>query len=230
LKSKKSKNRQKVFAVVAAILAAVLIIYAALHARTYFRLRNVRLIQGQIISVGVFSPLAPIALIFLSTVLPPLPLPVPLVEIATGLVFGFWEGFVLIFLGQVFSSILAFYIVRSFGKRFLSNFLNNSLFAPYQRFVDSKGASAVFIIRATMAAPFNIISYLAGLTKMSLPRFALATAIGVIPEAAIFSYLGTRLKDIHFRFWYIFLGIILLGAFGWILTFLMMKYLERNLD
>ncbi len=174
-------------------------------------------------SFGILSPLVVIFLVFLSTIIPPLPLPVPLIEIASGALFGFGYGFFIVWISQMISSLIAFKAARALSKRFFGRFLNNKIWNSYRTFISKKGALAVFIIRLTLAAPFNIISYLSGLTDMKTGRFLLATALGTIPEALIFSFVGSELRNIHIRLWYLFIAIIILGVMGTIATILIIN-------
>lgn len=163
-------------------------------------------------------------LILISTVVPPLPLPIPLVEIAAGLAFGFWEGAVLVWFAQVFSSLTAFGASRYFGKRILS-VLNNRIFNLYRQYLNRRGLVAVFLIRMAMAAPFNVISYLAGMTQMKIFSFTLATALGVIPEVVLFTFLGSQFRSVHLNLGHVVILIVGAGAAGSALAFLTMRFL-----
>ncbi len=202
---------------------ATAIIFIAFHGQRYFSRREIRLLDTQISSFGQISPLIVLSLILLSTLIPPLPLPVPLIEIATGLIFGFWPGFFLVWVSQIISSSLAFFLSRIFGKRLFKNILTSHIWDFYRRYLEKKGAMAVFITRMTMAAPFNIVSYLAGLTQMKTDQFLTATILGTIPESILFTIIGVQLKNIHIRLWYLFIALIILGVLGITGIFIIMR-------
>jgi uncharacterized membrane protein YdjX (TVP38/TMEM64 family) len=107
-------------------------------------------------------------------------------------------------------------------------FLNNRLFNFYKDYIHKNGPRAIFICRLTLAAPFNIVSYLAGLTQMNIISFSLATILGTIPEAALFTFVGSILKHTRLRLWYIFILAVIIGSAGTILMFLMMKLLQSR--
>ncbi len=223
------KYRRRWLLIVVAIIAVAVLIYVILHGQHYFNRRTIRQLQTIINSYGQLSPLAVVLLITMSTVIPLLPLPVPLVEVAAGLVFGLWPGFLLIWASQIISSLVAFYISRHFGLRISKLFgsvFNNKIGNFYRQYLRHGGAVAVFIIRATMAAPFNIISYFAGLTEMPVTTFVIATALGTLPESFLFAFIGTALRYIHFKLWYLFLFLVLIGLVGFGLSFMMMKLLK----
>jgi uncharacterized membrane protein YdjX (TVP38/TMEM64 family) len=167
-----------------------------------------------------------VGLIILSTVIPPLPLPVPLIEIAAGLALGSTEGFIIVWFSQVISSLLAFLLARFFGKRLFAWVPDSKLWKAYRLFVNQKGPLAVFLVRAMMAAPFNIISFVAGVTEMKTLSFTLATIFGTIPESLLFTFLGTQLRDIHLSLWYLFIILVLLGVAGSLITLGTMRFLR----
>lgn len=204
----------------------VLVIFNSPH---YFTRRNIRLFQRDINSFGAFSPLSAMALIILSTVVPPLPLPVPLIEIASGLAFGFEEGAVLIWISQVVSSLIAFKAARFLNERFFAG-LEAKWIKTYKDYIHQSGPWAVGITRATMAAPFNIISYLAGLTHMSTGDFLLSTGLGVIPESVLFAFVGSELRVVRFNLRYLSAGLVLLGIVGFLSSFTVIKILQSKRD
>lgn len=212
----------------AVVIALAALIFIVFHGQRYFSRREIRLLNTQISSFGPLSPLIVFFLILLSTAIPPLPLPVPLIEIAAGLIFGFWPGFLLVWISQIVSSLFAFFLSRFFGKHLFKNILNSHIWDFYRRYLEKKGATAVFITRMTMAAPFNIVSYLAGLTRIKTNQFLIATAIGTIPEAILFTIIGVQLKNIHIRLWYLFIALTGLGLLGIISTIIMMRSSQRK--
>jgi uncharacterized membrane protein YdjX (TVP38/TMEM64 family) len=221
---------KKLLLIIAIILAVALVIYLVIHGYNFFTRRGVRQFQRFISSYGSWSPLVVIGLILLSTLIPPLPLPVPLIEMAAGLVLGFWPGFFVVWFSQITSSLAAFGFSRFFGKRLFGKVLNNKLWSVYQLYLNRKGPLAVFITRLAMAAPFNIISYTAGLTKMKVWSFTLATALGTIMEAALFTWVGSQLRSLHIPLKYLSILIIVLGVLGLVLTFALMKFVKPTLE
>jgi uncharacterized membrane protein YdjX (TVP38/TMEM64 family) len=184
--------------------------------------------QTAITSYGSWSPLAIIFLIVISTVIPPLPLPIPLIEIASGLIFGFGEGFLLVWISQIIGSLGAFVMTRMLGKSIFRRVLDNRVFNFYRRYIHTKGPLAIFTIRATMASPFNVVSFLAGLTDMRILNFTVATVLGTIPEAVLFSFIGSLLQSMRLRLWYVFILTVLLSAIGPVLMYLESRYLNPD--
>lgn len=220
----KKPNYRKILLIAGGIVLAVLIVIAVINSKHYFSRRSIRDLRLLISSYGTLAPFVVFFLILLSTVVPPLPLPIPLVEVASGVIFGFWGGFLVTWASQIGSSMVAFAISRLFKKSFIGKFLNNKILSAYKDFLEKKGATAVFITRATMAAPFNITSYLAGFTKMKIWKFLLATTLGTITETALYAYVGSRLRGSHFNLWYLFIIVIVTSILGYVLTYLVVRF------
>ncbi len=216
------RSRKLIFMVGITLLVIIGLIFFFKGKHPFSR-RVLNEIQENINSFGDFSPIAVVGLTLISTAIPPLPLPVPLIEIASGLVFGFWQGFFYSLLAQVISSLFAFYLARYFAKRILKRFIKYEFLEFYIKYLQRSGPRAVLITRAAMVAPFNVVSYLAGLTEMRVTSFFAATLIGCIPEAAIYAFIGSVIKTTHVRLWYVFVAVLILGGLGLIATYVMIE-------
>jgi uncharacterized membrane protein YdjX (TVP38/TMEM64 family) len=208
-----SKTVKKVV-VIALVIAVLVGLFFLFKGNNVLSRRAVRTLQRNILSYGALAPLIVIIMILLSTVIPPLPLPIPLVEMAAGMIFGFWEGWLIVWLGQIISSLAAFGIVRLFNKTVFGRWLEQRQWGFYLNYLKRTGAKAVAITRATMSAPFNIISFLAGLTPISWTSFLAATALGVIPETVLYALIGSQLRKIHIRFIWLSVIILAIGLAG----------------
>lgn len=228
---KKIRNNptiRKILLTIVILIGIAVVVYLIIQGRHYFNRRGIRQMQTVINSYGSLSPFALIFLIIISTVVPPLPLPIPLIEMAAGLIFGFGEGFLLVWVSQIIGSVAAFVMTRIIGRSVFRRILENKIFNFYRRYIHDKGPLAIFTIRATMASPFNVVSFLAGLTQMKILNFTIATVLGTIPESLLFSYIGSLLQSMRLRLWYIFILTVLLGAIGPVFMYLESKYLNTE--
>jgi len=211
LKFRKDKIYQ-IITVIAVILTVAISVYAVISGRQYFNRRGVRQIALEIRQFGPWAPLFLAGLILINTLVPPIPIPIPLIEIVAGSVFGFWPGFILVWLTQIISSVSAFFMSKYISKLFLKKIIKSRFFNFYNRLIKKRRAFAVFVIRATMTAPFNI-SFLAGISDMPFLNFLGATTLGVITESAFFPYLGTLIvQRVRFRLWYVLIILIILSV------------------
>lgn len=139
------------------------------------------------------GPLAPVVFILLmagAVVISPIP-SLPL-DVAAGVTFGVLPGTVYAVLGAEIGAILSFLIGRALGREALIR-----LFRTDVRFCehcsDRHLAMFVFLSRLVPIISFDLISYGAGLTNMSLLVFAVATLLGMIPGTLAMTSLGGSL-------------------------------------
>jgi uncharacterized membrane protein YdjX (TVP38/TMEM64 family) len=213
--------------VLAIILAVVVTVYSILITRQFFVGTDLAQLGSQIKGFGIWAPLVTFGLIFLCIIVPPFPLPIPPIEIIAGALFGFVPGVILVWLAQFTASLTAFDLTENVPDSFLGHVLGSRFSVPYKKFIERRGAFAVFVARATMTAPFSV-SYLAGLSKVKFKGFAIATALGIIPEVVIFVYSGSLV--IHYLgldFWYVFIIFIVIGITP-VLIWLAIKLFSRH--
>jgi uncharacterized membrane protein YdjX (TVP38/TMEM64 family) len=209
------------------MLAVVITLYSILITRQFFVGTDLAQLGQQIKSFGLLAPLVLFGLIFLCIVIPPFPLPIPPIEIIAGALFGFVPGVILVWLAQFTSSLTAYGLTESVPESFLGRVLGSRITGPYKKFIERRGALAVFIARATMTAPFSV-SYLAGLSKVKFKGFTIATALGIIPEALIFVYAGSLVMHyLGITFWYVFVVFIVIGITP-VLIWLLIKLFSKR--
>jgi uncharacterized membrane protein YdjX (TVP38/TMEM64 family) len=116
--------------------------------------------------------------------------------IAAGFLFGVIQGIVYVNIGSVTGSVLAFlssrfllgdWIQKKYQKQL--NYFNNE--------IERHGHNYLFVLRIIPILPFFLINYLAGLTKMSLRRFMLATSIGMLPGSLVYTFAGRQLAELE---------------------------------
>lgn len=226
----RNKKYKRYLLILLIALFVAVSIYLFLHGSNNFNHRGLRKIHHFIQSFGIFSPIIIIFLIFLSTAIPPLPLPVPLIELVAGVTLGFYEGAFIVWVSQIGSSVLAFYIAKYFKKRFFGeSILKDRRWDVYRSYLNKKGAFAIFLIRFVMGAPFNIISYLAGLTQITILNFIIATALGTIPESLLYTFLGSQIRTFHISLVFLSLIVIIIGTLGFIFTLILMFLLRERI-
>ncbi|UCF87245.1 MAG: TVP38/TMEM64 family protein [Nitrospiraceae bacterium] len=179
---------------------------------------NPEYIQQWLDSFGFFAPLFYISLMSLAVVISPIP-SLPL-DIASGAFFGPIWGTIYSVIGASAGAVISFLISRFLGREFIERFLGghvNFCTSCSDRIL----TKFVFLSRLLPFISFDIISYGAGLTKMSLRMFVIATVIGMIPLTFIYNYFGSVLvfgKNIT----------ILSGLVMVLIFFLVPRYLERK--
>jgi uncharacterized membrane protein YdjX (TVP38/TMEM64 family) len=214
LKKKKESHYLKSLLFIA-LIAAILISLFVWDLSSFFRPDN---IQSRLESAGVFAPLLYILVMALAVVISPIP-SLPL-DIAAGAFFGTFMGTVYSVIGALIGAVISFAIARFLGREFIEKFLGGHVnFCPTCS--DKVLTKIVFISRLIPVVSFDIVSYGAGLTKMSIKKFSLATFIGMIPLTFLYNYSGSVLvfgKGLTFV-----LGIVMVALF-----FLIPKWMENK--
>lgn len=164
------------------------------------------------------APLLFILIMAIAVVVSPIP-SLPL-DIAAGAFFGPLLGTVYSVIGALGGAIVSFSFSRFVGREFVESFLSGHINFCMEC-SDKLLTKIVFFSRLLPIVSFDVISYGAGLTKMSLKKFSLATGVGMIPLTFIYNYFGSVL--VFGKGLAIVAAIIMV-----ILFFLIPKWIERH--
>lgn len=93
-------------------------------------------------------------------------------------------------IGGLLGALASFMIARFVGRGFLERFLGGHVNFCTEC-SDKLVGRVVFFSRLVPFISFDVVSYGAGLTKMSLGRFALATGMGMAPATFVYTYFGS---------------------------------------
>lgn len=180
-------TRIRILAAVA-VLAAMAAAYWQLHETgAMATILDGSALRQFIIALGVAGPLAVIGLMTLAILVSPIP-SAP-IALAAGAAYGHTWGTVYVVLGAELGALAAFGLARLLGRVALQRWLGSRL--PKSRF-GSQGAlmAIVFATRLLPFISFDVVSYAAGLTTLSLWRFALATFAGILPASFLLAHFG----------------------------------------
>ncbi|MDQ3722560.1 MAG: TVP38/TMEM64 family protein [Actinomycetota bacterium] len=121
--------------------------------------------------------------------------PGPLLAGASGLLFGTALGTPVSIAAATLGAVIAFCIAR-FLAHDAVQMLTPQRVRPVQDWIQRRGFWAVLYARIAPGVPYSLLNYAAGLTRVGLPAFAAATAIGVAPRAFAYTALGGSLDDL----------------------------------
>jgi len=173
--------------------------------------------EALIINSGILAPLVFMSLMIIAILVSPIPA-TPL-TIISGMVFGPWKGMLYTLIGATIGAVLAFLIARFFLRDYFQrNFANNK---TYREIMGKKGEKVAFYIFITRLMPqisFDLISYLAGLTKINIFKFTVATFFGMIPFVFLVSFFGYLIEP--------YKNIMLLFFFAIFILYLVYKILK----
>jgi uncharacterized membrane protein YdjX (TVP38/TMEM64 family) len=150
-------------------------------------------IEAWLGGLGNWAPFAYIAGMTIAVVISPIP-SVPL-DIASGLTFGLVRGTVYTLIGAEIGAIICFQISRLLGRPWLARRLPEATMRRIDTIADRQGVKALVIMRLLPIFNFDWVSYAAGLTTISLARFAGATLVGMTPPVIAITAVGSTFTD-----------------------------------
>lgn len=170
----------KIFAVIAAIL------FLLWFNQSYLQLTPSD-IRTWILSFGWLSP---ILFVVIYTIRPLILFPASILSITGGLAFGAIWGTVLTVIGATAGAVLSFMLARYMGKSLVQMEWKGK-FAKIQSQLEHRGLLYVLLLRLIPIFPFDLISYVAGVSKIHFRAFFIGTLFGIIPGTFAYNFLGS---------------------------------------
>lgn len=183
----REKNYKKIIAAAFVIIVALVFVYRF----TGLKKVNLAMIEDYIKSYGSWS----IAAFLVISAIRPLAvfIPVTILTMIAGGLYGPIYGFLLSMLSIIISSNVAFIISRYFGKSFIEKLIKKRADSINLK-IEKSGFKVIFIMRISGVFPLDILSYAAGVTKVKYRDFILATILGSAPETFSIAYMGHNIK------------------------------------
>ena len=180
-----------------------------------------------LLGFGVWAPLVSAVLMVFQAVVAPLPAFV--LTFTNGLLFGWAWGAVLSWSSAMVGAMLCFWIARALGRPVVERLVGGSKSLEVSDlFFTRYGNRTILITRLLPFVSFDIISYGAGLTPITIRSFLLATGIGQLPATIVYSYLGQNLTgSIQVLFW-VFSITTAVFVLGWIVGPGFFRRLRQN--
>lgn len=179
---------------------------------------SIERIELWLTDAGMAAPLLFMALMAAAVVFSPIP-SVPL-DVVAGSFFGPVLGTVYASVGALLGAQMAFLLARWLGRglmeRVLSGHINFCTACS-----DHLLMRLVLVSRLIPVISFDVVSYGAGLTKMSLWRFSIATYLGMLPLTVLYVSFGAIVLESQRYTWV--LGLLFVALF-----FLLPRWIERN--
>ncbi|KAG1713095.1 hypothetical protein DVH05_000822 [Phytophthora capsici] len=127
----------------------------------------------------------------------PLCLPSTALEMVAGSLFGVPHGVLVITLGKTGGSTLAFLLGRSMGKEMVGGYLRTKFptFRAFSEVLNSPSWKPVLLYQLS-SIPNVVKIYSLAITHVSVARFAVSSAVGNVPHAVLWAYIGEQATDI----------------------------------
>lgn len=122
------------------------------------------------------------------------PIPVTIMALTAGVLFGTVAGSLLSVVGSMVGSIGAYWIARGLGKETALRLLGARR-ASLEKRLDSAGFEAVFTLRILPGMPYWPVNYGAGALGVSFREFTIASAVASLPGQVSLVAVGSFAAD-----------------------------------
>jgi uncharacterized membrane protein YdjX (TVP38/TMEM64 family)/rhodanese-related sulfurtransferase len=135
------------------------------------------------------GPLAPLLFVLAYAVGTVLLVPGSLMTLAGGAIFGPLWGTALNLAGATLGATLAFLVARYLASDAVTR-VTGTRVRHLIRGVEAEGWRFVTLVRLVPLFPYNLLNYTLGLTGIRFADYVVATAVGMVPGALAYTYLG----------------------------------------
>jgi uncharacterized membrane protein YdjX (TVP38/TMEM64 family) len=167
-------------------------------------------IEAWIERLGVWGPIAIIALEVLQTFVAPIP--GQAIEAASGYLYGPWCGTLYAMIGKVIGSLIIFLLAQRFGRPLAIQLAGQESITRVDELARRRGALFFFLIWLFPLMPDDLACVAAGLTPMPTHQFLILMTLGRLPGVFAAVMVGARATDIEALWWGVLLVAIALAA------------------
>jgi uncharacterized membrane protein YdjX (TVP38/TMEM64 family) len=149
---------------------------------------------GRIARLGPWGPVA-LAVFYAFSCVVLIPASIP--TLAAGFLFDLFTGTVAAMAGGTMGACAAFWISRAVARNWVADrVVRHRRFALLDDAVGKQGFRVVVLARLSPLAPYVLLNYALGLTKVSFGEYALGTVVGVLPGMVLYVYFGAGLRSL----------------------------------
>jgi uncharacterized membrane protein YdjX (TVP38/TMEM64 family) len=224
----KAKIRNRLFFIVLIIIISLLVIDYFLGGIThYFFSRNINELSDVIQGFGILGAAIFVLLITIKVMIAPMP---GLILYVTGAaLYGWFLGAILVLIGNMIGATLCFYLAKYLGRDYLEAKISRKKIEKFDMYTEKYGGYALFFLRINPLTSSDIISYVAGFSKIRFRNFFLGTLFGLIPLSFAQTYFGSIIINLSPWVYWLILGLSLLYVIVMVyLIFLAMKDKKKS--
>lgn len=180
-------------------------------------------LRDYLLGYGAWAPVVSVVIMVAQAVI--VGIPASIVMFANGVAFGTNDGAVINIIGRMAGALISFGIARSLGKGAVESMVGKLTHTKkFETWMERRGGLAVFATRAIPGMPSDMLSYVAGFTRVSWKTYFVATLIGFLPQSIVFAWFGAEATG---WFWVVMMsGSILTGILA--VTTLIVQWVRRR--
>ena len=145
-----------------------------------------------------FGILAPVVFVGMCVLRGLIFLPCGMFSVLGGAIFGKLGGTIFTLLGLTAGSVLTFYLARILGKDWAKRTMGHC-YDRYEGYVSKDFPYSIFFMRALPILPFDVVSCIAGISRVSLGKFVSGTLAGSLPGVFIYVYFGDSIRSMSVK-------------------------------
>lgn len=135
--------------------------------------------------------------------------------VACGYLYGFWGGFLLSWISLVAGGELAFVLARRYGRPFAERWVSPQVLLRWDQAAEGQGIVFFSLSLVLPLIPNDAMCYVAGLGKISRPRFVTANLLGRGMACALTSAAGAFGGAFSWQAWVVILSVFVLIGIAW---------------
>lgn len=152
------------------------------------------------------------------------PIPSEALLIFAGAVMNIWDVLVFGGSGLIIGSAIAFFIARKGGRPVVNVIIGKKWTDTMDDWISRNGVKSILLTRLIPVIPFDLVSYVSGVTKIRFVDYMIVTVIGAIPRVFILAYMGDYFGNVFIQLG----GTIEIIFVGGIAGFIVLAYLDRK--
>ena len=213
----KSSWKARIGAVVLGVLLLVGLVYKGEEVWTFFT--DQARVRAWIAGFGPWAPLAAVAFVALKVLAAPLP--GQIVGTVNGYLFGTGWGTVYSLVGMSLGTVMALAIGRYAGRPVVARLIGERQMRRWDRVARERGLVFFTLVYLLPFTPDDVISYLAGMTSLSLRRILFWSILARTPGMLVGNWFGAYLPRFTVWQW------VLIGLYVVLWVGLTVRYYTR---
>ncbi|MEK6844238.1 MAG: TVP38/TMEM64 family protein [Nanoarchaeota archaeon] len=152
---------------------------------------DIELVREVILKFGFLSSIAFIIFTMIQVIIPPIP--GQIAGLVGGYVYGVSLGTFYSIIGLIVGTYIIVAVSRKFGEPLVEKFVKKERMNKLDKKFQKTGSLALFLFFLIPVFPDDIMSYILGLTKMSIKKILILSTIARIPKYLAFNIIGNGL-------------------------------------
>ena len=220
------KNNKQIINILKFSIFTIILIAGAI----FLRFTGINDLEELEAVIKQYGNVAPFIYIGLFSILPSFFMPVTILAMAAGYVFGIIPAGIYTFIGAFINSTISYFLGRYVAYDFINDIANEKYHDVYNVLKEkSKGREGfifMIIVRLLPFVPYTLLNYMSGAVGFSFTVFISSSMIGILPGIFIYTNIGNNLSSLGSIEFYT--SIIIFIVFVSITSLIAKKYYSKD--